>query len=667
MSTQVSEKEARDVAEAARETEWTLPSFGKELFLGNFKLDLIHPQPKLDPAAVERGEAFISKLKTFLEEHVDPLEIEREAKIPDHVIEGLKEIGALGIKVYEEYGGLGLSQVYYNEALMMSGTYHSSLATLLSAHQSIGLAEPLRMFGSEEQKREWLPKVATTHISAFMLTEPDVGSDPARLGATAELDGDEYVINGLKLWATNGGIADVVVVMARVGKKISAFIVPTDLPGITVEHRNKFMGLRGIENSVTRFENVRIPKANLIGKEGEGLKIALSTLNTGRIALPAICVGVSKWATKVAREWGAERVQWGQPVGKHEAVAHKISYIAATAFGLEAMLDVTSRLADDKRNDIRIEAAIAKLLGSELGWQVVDNLVQIRGGRGFETAESLAARGEKPVPVEGAFRDMRINRIFEGSTEVMHLLIAREAVDQHLQVAGDILEPDTELKDKAKAAVGAGKFYAGWLPKLVTGEGQRPGSYSEFGPLAEHLRFVERASRKQARATFYAMTRYQAKMERKQAFLGRIVDIGAELYAIAAACVYAQTIEQERPELGEQARELADLFCSQARRRADVLFEELWHNDDDLNTKRAFGVLEGRYSWVEEGIIDPSGDGPMIQPQPEGIETQRNDEVASAGSGNGTGNGNGHQASTSGKKRPANPKGDADKDIRATA
>jgi alkylation response protein AidB-like acyl-CoA dehydrogenase len=659
MSTQVSEKEARDVAEAARETEWTLPSFGKELFLGNFQLDLIHPQPKLDPQAVEEGEAFIKKLKAFLEEHVDPLEIERDAKLPEHVIEGLKEIGALGIKVAKEYDGLGLSQVYYNKALMMAGVYHAALATLLSAHQSIGLAEPLRMFGSDEQKREWLPKVAKTHISAFMLTEPDVGSDPARLGATAELDGDEYVINGRKLWATNGVIADVVVVMARVGNKISAFIVPTDLPGITVEHRNKFMGLRGIENSVTVLEDVRIPKENLIGKEGWGLKIALSTLNTGRIALPAICVGVAKWATKISREWGNERVQWGQPVGKHEAVAHKISYIAATAFGLEAMLDVTSRLADDKRNDIRIEAAIAKLLGSEMGWKVVDELVQIRGGRGFETAESLKARGEKPVPVEQAFRDMRINRIFEGSTEVMHLLIAREAVDQHLQVAGDILEPDTELKDKAKAAVGAGKFYAGWLPKLVAGEGQRPGSYSEFGPLAEHLRFVERASRKQARATFYAMTRFQAKMERKQAFLGRIVDIGSELYAIAAACVYAKTIEGEHPERAEQAQELADLFARQARRRVDVLFEELWHNDDDLNTKRAFGVLDGRYEWVEEGVIDPSGEGPMIQPQPEGVETQRNEEVASAGTGNGNGNGNG--------TRPSNPSGEADKDIRATA
>jgi hypothetical protein len=305
-------------------------------------------------------------------------------------------------------------------------------------------------------------------------------------------------------------------------------------------------------------------------------------------------------------------VQWGQPVGKHEAVAHKISFIAATAFGLEAMLDVTSRLADEKRSDIRIEAAIAKLFSSEMGWKVIDELVQVRGGRGYETAESLRARGEKPVPVEQVLRDMRINRIFEGSTEVMHLLIAREAVDQHLQVAGDILEPETELKDKAKAAFGAGKFYAKWLPQLIVGEGQKPGSFEEFGPLATHLRFVERASRKQARATFYAMSRYQARMERKQGFLGRIVDIGSELYAMASAVVYAKTIEGEQPDRAEQARELADLFCRQSRRRVDHLFTDLWANDDDLNYEGALKVLDGRYKWVEEGIVDPSGAGPMI-------------------------------------------------------
>ncbi|HEX8119943.1 MAG TPA: acyl-CoA dehydrogenase, partial [Solirubrobacteraceae bacterium] len=364
---------------------------------------------------------------------------------------------------------------------------------------------------------------------------------------------------------------------------------------------------------------------------GEGLKIALTTLNTGRLALPAICVGISKWATKTAREWSSERVQWGQPVGKHDAVAQKIAFLAGSAFGLEAMLDVSSRLADDKKNDIRIEAAIAKLYGSEIGWRVTDELMQIRGGRGYETAESLKARGEKPIPVEQAMRDMRINRIFEGSTEIMHLLIAREAVDKHLEVAGEILEGDGGLKEKAGVAVQAAKFYAKWLPQLTTGEGQRPGSFGDFGPLATHVRFVERSSRKLARSTFMLMGRYQAKLEKKQAVLGRIVDIGAELFAIASAATYAQTIVSEHPERGDQALELADLFCKQARRRVDDLFGQLFANDDDDAYALAMQVLEGRHTWIEEGILDPSGAGPQIADDNQGETAPVADERERAG------------------------------------
>lgn len=613
-------EQSKQVAEASRETEWTQPSFGRELFLGDFRLDLIHPQPPADPAMTEKGEAFLAKLRAFLQEHVDPLEIEREAKIPESVIDGLKKLGALGMKIPEQYGGLGLSQVYYNRALGLAGTWHSSLATLLSAHQSIGLPEPLRMFGSEEQKREWLPKVATDHISAFLLTEPDVGSDPARMTTTATPteDGTGYRINGTKLWATNGAIADVVVIMAVVPKTeghkggITAFICPYDAPGITVQTRNAFMGLRGIENSLTTFEDVFVPKENVIAGEGKGLRIALSTLNTGRLSLPAICSATSTYALKIAREWAAERRQWGQAIGKHDPVAQKLAFIAGTAFGIEAVVDVASRLADDKRNDIRIEAALAKLLGSELAWQAVDAMVQVRGGRAYETAESLKARGEKPIPAEQMLRDMRINRIFEGSTEIMHLLIAREALDQHLEVAGDILDPKTELAQKAKAAVNAGKFYAGWLPTLVTGEGQKPNAYAEFGPLAKHVRYVERHSRKLARSIMALMGRHQASLEQKGALLGRVVDIGAELFAIAAACTYAQTIAREHPERREQAFELAGLFSQQARRRADRLFGELFSNDDAAQYKTAQKLLEGRYDWFTAGVLDPAGEGPHI-------------------------------------------------------
>ncbi|MGS2590733.1 acyl-CoA dehydrogenase family protein [Streptomyces hebeiensis] len=623
----VTEREARQVAEAAREQRWSRPSFAKELFLGRFRLDLIHPHPLPAPDDVRRGEEFLAKLRAFCETEIDGALIEREARIPDEVVRGLKELGALGMKIDPGHGGLGLTQVYYNRALALVGSASPAVGALLSAHQSIGVPQPLKLFGTREQKDAFLPRLARTDISAFLLTEPDVGSDPARLATTAVRDGDAYVLDGVKLWTTNGVVADLLVVMARVpayqadtqgeGRGgITAFVVEADSPGITVENRNAFMGLRGLENGVTRFHRVRVPVANRIGPEGAGLKIALTTLNTGRLSLPAMCVGAGKWCLKTAREWSAAREQWGKPVARHEAVGAKISFIAATTFALEAVVELASQMADEDRTDIRIEAALAKLYGSEMGWLMADELVQIRGGRGFETADSLAARGERAVPAEQMLRDMRINRIFEGSTEIMHLLIAREAVDAHLAVAGDIIDPEASPRDKAKAGARAGAFYARWLPKLVAGPGQLPGAYGAFHhpghpDLSARLRYVERTSRRLARSTFYAMSRWQGRMETKQGFLGRVVDIGAELFAMSAACVRAELL-RSRGEHGREAYQLADAFCRQARIRVEELFDRLWSNTDELDRRVVGGVLTGRYAWLEEGIADPSGEGPWI-------------------------------------------------------
>ncbi|WP_406718118.1 acyl-CoA dehydrogenase family protein [Streptomyces althioticus] len=616
----VTEREARQVAEAAREQDWRKPSFAKELFLGRFRLDLIHPHPLPADEDVRRGEEFLARLRDFCETKVDGALIEREARIPDEVINGLKELGALGMKIDTKYGGLGLTQVYYNKALALVGSASPAIGALLSAHQSIGVPQPLKIFGTREQKETFLPRCARTDISAFLLTEPDVGSDPARLATTAVPDGDDYVLDGVKLWTTNGVVADLLVVMARVPKSdghrggITAFVVEADSEGVTVENRNAFMGLRGLENGVTRFHRVRVPASHRIGEEGQGLKIALTTLNTGRLSLPAMCVGAGKWCLKIAREWSAEREQWGKPVALHEAVGSKIAFIAATTFALEAVVDLSSQMADENRNDIRIEAALAKLYGSEMAWLMADELVQIRGGRGFETADSLRARGERAVPAEQMLRDLRINRIFEGSTEIMHLLIAREAVDAHLSVAGDLIDPDKTLGDKARAGASAGAFYARWLPKLVAGPGQLPGTYGEFKhgiDLSPHLRYVERTSRKLARSTFYAMSRWQGRMETKQGFLGRIVDIGAELFAMSAACVRAELLRR-RGDHGREAYQLADAFCRQARLRVEELFGRLWSNTDDLDRKVVKNVLGGSYTWLEDGVIDPSGEGPWI-------------------------------------------------------
>ena len=620
MSTEVSEREAREVAEAARDIEYTRPSFAKELYLGKFDFPLIHPHPRGAGDAVAEGDAFIAKLEEFCRT-LDGRLIERESRIPDEYIKGLSDLGVFGMKIPKEYGGLGLSMLHYGRALMLIGSVHPSMGALVSAHMSIGVPEPVKMFGTEAQKQEYLTRCADGAITAFLLTEPDVGSDPARMGSTARLsdDGSEYVLDGVKLWTTNGVIAELVVVMATVPKHeggrggISAFVVETSSPGVTVENRNAFMGLKGIENGVTRFHEVRVPVENRLGKEGEGLKIALTTLNTGRLSIPAMAAGAGKYSLKIAREWSGERVQWGRQVGKHEAVGTKIAFIAATTFALEAVFELSAELSDAGSKDIRIEAALAKLWSSEMAYTIVDEMIQIRGGRGYETADSLAARGERAVPAEQLLRDMRINRIFEGSTEIMHLLIAREAVDAHLKAAGALADVDASAADKAKAAVGASGFYAKWLPKLVAGKGMAPGTFNEFGPLAKHLRYVERRSRKLARQTFYAMGRWQAKMEYKQAFLGRIVDIGAELFAMAACCTRAEMIRTEDAERGAEAYELAAAFCEQSRLRIEEAFDRLWTNSDDTDRALSNRVLEGAYTWVEAGVIDQSeGTGPWI-------------------------------------------------------
>ena len=355
------------------------------------------------------------------------------------------------------------------------------------------MPQPLKLFGTDEQKQKFLPRLAAGEVSAFLLTEPDVGSDPARLGttATATPDGD-YLLNGVKLWATNGTLATLLVVMAQVAPSeghrggITAFVVEGDSPGITVERRNEFMGLRGLENSVTRFHDVRVPAANVIGARGPGPEdrtdhaehrpaVAARDVRRRRQVVP-------RRGPRVGRRTGPVGTA-GRPGTRRWPRRSRSS--PASTYGMEAMLELSCLLADDDRNDIRIEAALAKLYASELAWQVADELVQIRGGRGYETADSLAARGERPIPAEQILRDLRINRIFEGSTEIMHLFIAREAVDAHLSVAGDIIDPDAALGAQgARPAARAGGFYAKWLPTLAVGRGQAPSAYAEFGPLA---------------------------------------------------------------------------------------------------------------------------------------------------------------------------------------
>ena len=603
---EITEQESLEVAETARQAEWVKPSFMRELFLGSFRLDLIHPFPL---PGKERPEftAYYRKLYDFLRDEVDPAEIDRTGEYPQKVLDGLRHLGAFGMKIPAKYGGLGFTNVEYNRVMTLVGSYCGNLGALLSAHQSIGVAQPLKTFGSEDLKKKYLPRCAAGEISAFALTEPGVGSDPARMLTTVVKtpDGTAYILNGKKLWTTNGTLARLLVVMAMAPdtKKISTFVVEADWPGVSVEHRCRFMGLRAISNAVMDFKDVRVPAANLIGQEGKGLKIALTTLNDGRLSIPNISVGTVKACLGVVRRWSNERVQWGKPIGKHEAITHKISDIAARTFAMEAVASLATEMSDRGGYDIRLEAAAAKEWNTFRAWEIVDETMQIRGGRGYETEESLAARGDDPVPVERVMRDYRINKIFEGSTEIMHLFMAREMVDKHLQVAGALVDPKKPLSAKLGALPKMAAFYAWWYPTRWLGWAWWP-KYSEFGELGSHLRFVERSSRRLARASFHGMLVYQARLQNKQAFLFRLVDIANETFAMAAAVTRAKALAERKVPEGAQALRMADVFCRSARRRVKALFRELWTNDDVLRYEHGLRVLAGHDQWLEAGIMD---------------------------------------------------------------
>lgn len=602
----VSEHEARAVAEAARETEWKSPSFARELFAGKLLLDLVYPYPEVRADEEERAHPFFERLDDLLV-RIDSERIDREREIPEWVFQELRDIGAFGIKIPREYGGLGLSQRMYVKAIGKVTSVDGSLTALLSAHQSIGLPQPLHLFGTDEQKRKYFPRLARGAISAFALTEDDVGSDPARLTATAEPtdDGETYILNGEKLWCTNGTIAELIVVMARTGpRSITAFIVEADWPGVKVVQRCHFMGLNAMYNALIQFRDVRVPRENIIWKEGAGLKMALTTLNTGRLTLPSSAAWGVKRALELSRKFAAERVQWGAPVGKHDAIAQMLGAMAANAFALDTIADISSAMADRENVDIRLEAAIAKLYNTDMGWQMVDDALQIHGGRGYERADSMAARGEPAIPVERMVRDFRINRIFEGTSEIMRLFTAREALDMHLQVAGDLLNPKAGIGTKLKAMLKAGAFYAWWYPSRWIGWGYWP-RYNEFGALATHIRFVERSSRRLARTLFHAMVRFGPGLEKRQAVLFRLVDVGAELFAMTVTCSRAVAMARH----GEPgAIEVADIFCRHRRRRVRDLFRGVfWHNDDVATYKLARRVLDGDFAWLEAGMPDAIG------------------------------------------------------------
>lgn len=635
-----------EFAEAAREQEWKSLSYALQLFHGKIDFNLIHPFPQQNEVEKKAGDEYLAKMEKFLRENLDPDEVDHTGLIPDKVYKGLANMKAFALKIPKEYGGMGFSQVNYNRIIHLVSSYCGSTAVLLSAHQSIGVPQPLKLFGTEQQKKKYLPMFAQGAISAFALTEPTVGSDPRQMLTTATPieDGKYFLLNGEKLWCTNGPIAHVLVVMAvtppkiikgKEIKQITAFIVETSWEGIENVHRCQFMGLHGIQNGLMRLRNVKVPRDNIILGEGEGLKLALMTLNTGRLTLPAASAACGKWCLNVARQWAVKRHQWGSSIGEHETIALKLSFIASHSFAMDAVAWLSSAMADDQHRDIRLEAGLAKYFCTETSWKIVDETLQIRGGSGYETSSSLRQRGVDYWPVERVMRDLRINRILEGTSEIMHLFIAREALDPHLAKIKPLMSKRTSIVGKMIVAFKTLAFYAVWYPKLwfpglahflnliillinISLFGLIPAALTALVlflmiklcfatgktglqfPLEKHMNYVRLTSKRLARSMFHQMMQYQQKLESKQSILNRIVDIGTELFAMSAACSYAAMLCQKDK---ANAIDLADSFCTQAQTRIEAIFKEHGCNNDQANLKIAKKILGREFEWMENEIM----------------------------------------------------------------
>jgi alkylation response protein AidB-like acyl-CoA dehydrogenase len=611
-------------------------SFMAGLYDGRPDFDLLLPpeEPAEERAA---GEAYCRTIQSYLTTHVDPAEIERTAKIPDYVLKGLLKLGAFGMKIPKEYGGLGFSYKNYGRVLTLISSWSNILALTVAVPQSIGIAMPILLFGNEQQKRTYLPRVAQEDISAFALTEPITGSDAANIMTEAVLDanGQTFVVNGEKLWCTNGTIAHYVTLIARVparrgeqnGKKIwipvpdgkgaedrvhTAFILDMTSPGVHIRQRCQFEGCRGIENAHMTFHNVHIPADSLIGEIGKGLNYALTILNVGRaISIPALCLGMAKQAWQPTLDRMNARYTFQKPLAERQTQQMRVGRMAASLFAMESMAQLVWHLADHKRYDIRIEAAIAKMFCSEETIRFIKDAQIIFGGMGYETADSKRFRGEPAFGIEQLVRDAEMPRIGEGATDILRPYVAREGLNAHLERARNYFDERvtgirrlTELRHLVR-------FYIPWYGRQWRRRAIPSRPEFQHPRVRPKLAFVERASRRLARAIFYAILFHRQALRDDQGRQNRIEAIGEDLLVIAATALYAERQEQAagHPEVWDLAEEV----FREAKQRIDQNIRELIRNQDDRVTAVGKRALSGKYPSLSGGVIQRGLQDYLIQ------------------------------------------------------
>jgi alkylation response protein AidB-like acyl-CoA dehydrogenase len=619
------------VAEASRDTT-AYSGFMSGLFEGIVRRHLFASYSI--PPVGDEARKFLESLRRLLIEKVDPEQIDREGEIGDDVMTALASIGAFGIKIPKAYGGLGLSQSDYHASATLLGSHDASTTVLLSAHNSIGVAEPVKLVGTPEQKQRFLPRLAHGEISGFALTERNAGCDIWNLKSYAIPITEHGTIVGYrltadKLYTTNAPrgdnkfLASLLVVIAQIvqaphelhrpkqDRRFGAFVVDTASPGCRCT-RLRFMGVHGIYNGEVHLRDVFVPVDDRLGEEGTGLRRALESLTVGRLSLPAACLGNLKKCLWLARLRAQQRVQYDRPIGEHTDIGSKLVRMASRVLALEALVTITGVWAD-AREDVRLESAAAKILATEWLLESLLDLFRIYGGRAFETPDSLRVRGEIPVPVERMIRDALINVIWEGTNGILTLWIGREGLAEYFNHGKAFL--DRQIGDLLRAT----PFFTTVAARSVNALSDYATSDTVHETYAAWDRFVSEKSRKLARTTLLATARHRHKLVPKQLLMRRLITASMDLFSLEALIWYASQNEIKDKAL---VQSLATYFYSHVQEEFDptplLSMQTSFWNDDTTVYRLAKDILSGKADWLEDGIIKIplAGDASPALPPP---------------------------------------------------
>jgi alkylation response protein AidB-like acyl-CoA dehydrogenase len=571
-------------------------SFMRSLCMGQIEEDLILPFRKLDDEQRETLKTVFASLDSLLKpREQDFRDWDRRGEMPREFLDQLKQFGMFGFVVPEEYGGLGFGSAAYSRALQQVSRYDASVAVTIGAHSSIGM-RGLLLFGTEEQRRRFLPKLASGEmIAAFCLTEPTSGSDAASIRTSAVKDADGWVLNGNKIWITNGGIADFFTVFAKTGepterRHLSAFIVTRDMPGVSTGRHEEKMGIRASSTTSVTFENVRVPHDHLLGEEGKGFKIAMKILNAGRSGLGGGSVGGMKLLIELATRQANQRVQFGRPIKDFGLIKQKVGQMVVDCYAAESVVAMVASLIDQGYQDYAVEAAISKVLASESLWRTADEALQISGGSGFMCE----------YPYERIVRDSRINRIYEGTNEILRLFIALTAMND---VGAQLKELAASLQGAFNDPIkgfGLISEYALRRASLATGLRRAGTTFTRLNILLKpQVAIFEDLTRELATAVDRLLRKHGAKIIDKQFATRRLADIMIDLFALACVLSRVNTVLEAQGESAvSRELEILQALAGQVRRRVRSNVGEIDQNEDEPIKSLADHAFElEKFAW----------------------------------------------------------------------